>query len=64
MVNVVLDLKCIILKYMLETVNYNKVNPVILWAQFFITVATIKSTFSFIKKLRIPRSLVWGVYFI
>ena len=58
MVNVVLDLKCIILKYMLETVNYNKVNPVILW------VATIKSTFSFIKKLRIPRSLVWGVYFI
>jgi len=29
MVNVVLDLKCIILKYKLETINYNKVNPVI-----------------------------------
>jgi len=29
MVNVVLDLKCILLKYMLETINYNKVNPVI-----------------------------------
>ena len=28
MVNVVLDLKCIILKNMLETINYNKVNPV------------------------------------
>ena len=29
MVNVVLDLKCIILKFVLETVNYNKVDPVI-----------------------------------
>ena len=29
MITVVLDLKCIILKYMLETINYNKVNPVI-----------------------------------
>jgi len=29
MVNVVLDLKYIILKNMLETINYNKVNPVI-----------------------------------
>jgi len=29
MVNVVLDIKCIILKYMLETINYNKVDPVI-----------------------------------
>jgi len=29
MVNVVLDLKCVILKYMFETINYNKVNPVI-----------------------------------
>jgi len=28
-VNIVLDLKCIKLKYMLETINYNKVNPVI-----------------------------------
>ena len=28
MVNVVLDLKCIRLKNMLETINYNKVNPV------------------------------------
>jgi len=25
----VLDLKCILLKYILETINYNKVNPVI-----------------------------------
>ena len=29
MVNVVLDLKCIRLKNMLETINYNKVDPVI-----------------------------------
>jgi len=29
MVNVVLDLNCIILKNMLETIYYNKVNPVI-----------------------------------
>jgi len=29
MVNVVLDLKYIILKYMLETNKYNKVDPVI-----------------------------------
>jgi len=29
MVNVVLDLKCLRLKYMLETINYNKVDPVI-----------------------------------
>ena len=29
MVNVVLDLKCIILKNMLETISYNTVNPVI-----------------------------------
>jgi len=29
MVNVVWDLKCIRLKNMLETINYNKVNPVI-----------------------------------
>ena len=28
-VNVVLDLKCIILKYMLETINHNNVDPVI-----------------------------------
>ena len=29
MVNDVLDLKCIMLKYMLETINYSKVDPVI-----------------------------------
>jgi len=29
MVNVVLDLKCIIFKYIVETINYNKVGPVI-----------------------------------
>jgi len=29
MVNVVLDLKCVRLKDMLETINYNKVDPVI-----------------------------------
>ena len=50
MVNVVLNIKCIILKYMLETNSYNKVDPVIYWAHFFITVSTIKITFSFIKK--------------
>ena len=60
MVNVVLDLKWIRLKYMLETIKYNKVGPVIWWAHIFITVATIKFTFSFIKKLTIPRSLVWS----
>jgi len=64
MVNVVLDLKCIILKYMLETIKYNKGDPVIKWAQNFVTVSTIKFTFSFIKTLRIPRSLVWSTYFI
>ena len=29
MVNIVLDLQCIILKYMLEKINYNKVDPII-----------------------------------
>ena len=29
MVNVVKDINCIRLKYMLETINYNKVDPVI-----------------------------------
>ena len=29
MVNVVLNIKCIILKYMLETNSFNKVDPVI-----------------------------------
>jgi len=29
MVNVVLDLKCIRLKYMLEKINYNKVDAII-----------------------------------
>jgi len=29
MKKVLLDLKCIRLKYMLETINYNKVDPVI-----------------------------------
>ena len=60
MVSVVLDIQCIRLKYMLEAINYNKVDPVIQWAQMFITVATIKFTFSFRKKLSTPRSLVWS----
>jgi len=29
MVNVILDIKCIRLKYIWETINYNKVSPVI-----------------------------------
>jgi len=29
MVKVVIDLKCIILKYMLETIKYYKVDPVV-----------------------------------
>ena len=29
MVTVVLDIKCIRLKYMLETINQNKVDPVV-----------------------------------
>jgi len=29
MVNVILDINCIRLKYMLETIFYNKVDPVI-----------------------------------
>jgi len=45
---------------MLETINYNKVDPVTKCVQMFITVRTIESTYSVIKKLRIPRSLVWG----
>jgi len=28
MLNVVLDLKCILLNFVLETINYNKVDPV------------------------------------
>ena len=51
MVNVVLDLKWIRLKYMSETINYNTVDPVIYWAQLFIAVATIKFNFFFIKSL-------------
>jgi len=35
---------------MLETINFNKVDPVIKLAQLFTTVATIKFIFSFIKK--------------
>jgi len=35
---------------MLETINYNNVEPVILWAQIFAKVATIKFTCSFMKK--------------
>jgi len=50
MVNVVLDLKWIKFRNMMETINYNKVDPVIQWAQIFITVAAIKFTFYFIKK--------------
>ena len=38
MVNVVLDFKCVIIKYMFETINYNKVGRI------------IKLTFSLIKK--------------
>jgi len=49
MVTVALDLKCIRLKCMFETINYNKVDPVIQCAQIFIAVATITFTFSFIK---------------
>jgi len=29
MVKVVLNLKCIILKFVLETINYNKIDPII-----------------------------------
>ena len=64
MVNVVIYITCIRLKYMLETIRHNKVDHVIYWAQIFIAVATLKFTFSFIKKLRISRSLVWRTYFI
>ena len=60
MVIVVLGLKCIILKYMLETIYYDKVEPVIYWAQLYITIETIKCTVPFIKKLRILKSLVWS----
>ena len=59
-INVFQTLTCIKLKFVSETINYNKVDPVIQWAQISITVTTIKFTFSFIKKLRIPRSLVWS----
>ena len=34
MVNVVLDLKCIRLKYKLETIKYNKVDPVMCGLEF------------------------------
>jgi len=42
----------------LETINYNKEDPVIYWAQ---TVATIKNTFSFIKSLEF-REVLFGVH--
>ena len=48
MVDVVLDPKCIILKYMSETINHKKGDPVIECAQIFIT---INFTFYFIKKV-------------
>ena len=51
MVTIVLDLTCIGLSYMLETINYNKVDPVSWWAQIFITISNIKFTFSLIKSL-------------
>ena len=54
MVNVALDLKRIRLKFVLETINRYKV----------ITVANINFTFSFINKIRIPRTLVWRTYLI
>jgi len=40
-VNVVLDLKCIRLMNMLETINTYKADPAISWAHIFITVETI-----------------------
>ena len=62
--NGILDLKRRRLKYMLETIKYSTVDTVIQWAHILITVATIKLTLSFIKKLRIPRSLVRRTYLI
>jgi len=47
---------------MLETINYNKVDPVIQWAHIFVTVATIIFTFSFLKKLRIPKSCLEFIF--
>jgi len=41
-------------------IRYYKIDRVIKWAQMLITIETIKFTFSFLKKLRIPRSLVWS----
>ena len=57
MVTVVLDVECIRLKYMLQIINYNQVDPVIEWAQ---TVATIKFTFSFIKYSLEFREVLFG----
>ena len=50
MVNGELDLKCRILKYMLETINYNTVDPVIKWADFFYNVHNYKIYPFFHKK--------------
>jgi len=47
---------------MLETIEYNKVDPVIEWTQLFIMVATIKFTFSFIKKSLEFREVLFGVH--
>jgi len=44
----VLNLECIRLMYMWETIKYNTVEPVIYLAQFLITVATQLFTFSYI----------------
>jgi len=47
MVNVVLDIKCIRLKYMLATIIYNMLIMLFIG---FLALATITFTFSFIKQ--------------
>ena len=47
---------------MLETIKYNKVDPVIKWAQFFITVASIKQYPVFHKTSLEFREVLFGVH--
>jgi len=46
---------------MLQTINYNKVDPDIYFAQIFLIVANIKFTLYFIKSLEI-REVLLGVH--
>ena len=61
-VNVVSDLKWIRLKYMLETINYNKVDPVFLVGLNFHNGSNYKTYIFFHKKSFNFREVLFGVH--